>query len=207
MSTEPAVPQFAHRDPALPAFWEERFAQQFTPWNQSAVPQALLQFLAQQPAGKVLIPACGHGHEIPAFVQAGWQTEASDFSAAAVDIARQQPGVSPAMVVCADFFEYQPAFRPDLIYERAFLCAIPAAMRPQLLARWAELLPAGGLLAGFFLTGNSEAAARRGPPFFITEEDLHALLEPVFTLREQAVPPDSLALFQGGERWMVWQRR
>jgi hypothetical protein len=36
---------------------------------------------------------------------------------------------------------------------------------------------------------------------------LHALLEPVFTLRKQAVPPDSLALFQGSERWMVWQRR
>jgi trans-aconitate methyltransferase len=58
--------------------------------------------------------------------------------------------VSALLRWSALIFEYQPAFTPDLIYERAFLCAIPPAMRPQLLARWAELLPAGGLLAGFF---------------------------------------------------------
>ena len=35
---------FHNRDPLSPAFWDERFEKQFTPWDQGGVPQALRDF-------------------------------------------------------------------------------------------------------------------------------------------------------------------
>jgi hypothetical protein len=48
------------------------------------------------------------------------------------------------------FFEYQPAAALDLIYERAFFCALPPVRRQDIVRRWIELLPPGALLAGYF---------------------------------------------------------
>ena len=76
-------------------------------------------------------------------------------------------------------------------------------MRPQIAARWAKLLPAGGLLAGYFFFDNSP----KGPPFGISEQELNDLLDPLFDLIEDAEVEDSISVFQGKERWKVWRRR
>ena len=135
--------------------------------------------------------------------EAGWDATAIDFSPSAVKRARAHLGRWALRVVEADFFAWQAAQPLDLVYERAFLCAMPPAQWPRVAARYAELLASGGLLAGFFFFGDSP----KGPPFGIARAALEALLLPHFELVEEAEVADSLPVFGGRERWMVWRRR
>jgi hypothetical protein len=197
------VADFASRDPAAPAFWDERFERGFTPWDRGGVPQALRAFVAA--AGNpliTLIPGCGSGYELAYLCDAGWDATAIDFSPAAVVRARAQVGLLGERVVEADFFAFQPAAQVELIYERAFLCAMPRSMWPRVAARWAELLPPGGLLAGFFFFGD----AVKGPPFGVARAQLEALLAPHFECIADEAVEDSLPVFGGKERWMIWRR-
>jgi SAM-dependent methyltransferase len=198
------MPEFASRDPNTPGFWDERFEQGFTPWDRGGVPQALRDFVAGSANPLVtLIPGCGAAYELAFLAERGWDATAIDFSSAAVAKARAGLGQWAGWVMEADFFGYVPARPLELIYERAFLCALPRAMWPKVAARWAELLPAGGRLAGFFFFDD----AVRGPPFGIGRAALDALLAPYFECIEDAEVTDSIAVFAGKERWMVWQRR
>ena len=198
------MPEFASRDPLAPAFWDERFERDFTPWDLKGVPQALRDFVARAGAPRtVLIPGCGNGYELVCMAEAGWDATAIDFSPAAVRRARDGVGRWAPQVVEADFFRWQPPRPLDLIYERAFLCAMPPAMWPQVAARWAQLLAPGGELAGFFFFGKSP----KGPPFGIARAALEALLAPFFDLVEEGEVADSLPVFAGQERWMRWRRR
>jgi SAM-dependent methyltransferase len=197
------MPAFTNRDPCAPEFWSERFEQQFMPWDRGGVPDALQRFIAQSQRNHVaLIPGCGLGHEVAYLSEAGWDVTAIDFSPAAVAAAQQVLGPWASRVVQADFFTFVPQRPVDVIYERAFLCALPRDRWEQIATRWAELLPGGGLLAGFFYFDDMP----KGPPFGITPEQLHALLEPHFECIEDAPATDSVAVFTGKERWQVWRR-
>ncbi|WP_426191896.1 methyltransferase domain-containing protein [Massilia sp. DWR3-1-1] len=197
------APAFAVRDPLDPAFWDERFRRGFTPWDRGGVPQALRQFAATAAPCVTLIPGCGAAYELAALCELGWDATAIDFSPAAVAQARAQLGPWQARVIEADFFAYTPPVPLQLIYERAFLCALPPALWPQVAARYAALLPAGALLAGFFFFDSTP----KGPPFGITPARLDALLSPHFERLEDAAVSDSIAVFAGKERWQLWRRR
>jgi len=90
-----------------------------------------------------------------------------------------------------------------LIYERAFLCALPRKLWADWGRRIAELLPSGGLLAGYFFLCDQP----KGPPFGILPEQLDALLNLNFARIEDAAVDDSIPVFSGRERWQVWRRR
>jgi hypothetical protein len=197
------APVFATRDPNTAEFWDERFRQGFTPWDQAGVPAAFAAFVARTAPLPVFIPGCGSAHEALWLAQAGWTVRAIDFSADAVAAARKQLGPHAALVEQADFFSYRPPFAPGWIYERAFLCALPRERRAAYAARMAELLAAGGVLAGFFYFGDSP----KGPPFAISRAELDALLAPSFELIEDEPVTDSIPVFAGRERWMSWRRR
>jgi SAM-dependent methyltransferase len=197
------MPEFTSRDPQSPAFWDERFAQGYTPWDKGGVPQALRDFAAARTDAPVtLIPGCGAAYEAHFLLEAGWDVTAIDFSPRAVAAARAGMGPWADRIVEADFFACAPPRAPQLIYERAFLCALPRAQWPAIAARYAALLPAGGLLAGFFYLGDT----RKGPPFGAAPGELEALLEPYFVREQDAPVADSLAVFGGHERWQVWRR-
>ena len=199
-----SVPDFASRDPLSPGFWDERFEKAFTPCERGGVPQGLRDFVARMPRPmSTLIPGCGSGRELACMMDAGWDATAIDFSPAAVQLARQAVGQWAGRVVEADFFAYAPPRSLDLIYEQAFLCAMPPSMWPRIAARWAALLPSGGLLAGFFFFGESP----KGPPFGIRRGALDELLLPDFECIEDSEVADSIPVFAGKERWMVWRRR
>lgn len=197
------TPEFATRDPALASFWDERFERGFTPWDQAGVQPAFEAFAAAHPGLPVLIPGCGSAWEARWLAARGYQVRAIDFAAAAVASARHALGEHAAIVEQADFFTYRPPFTPGWIFERAFLCAFPKAMRRRYAERMAELLPAGGLLAGFFFLGDT----RSGPPFGIERAELDALLTPHFDLADDRPVEGSLPVFDGRERWLTWRRR
>ena len=197
------MPTFESRDPSEPGFWTERFEQNFMPWDKGGVPAALREFAERSPRKYVtLIPGCGLGYELAYLSEAGWDVTAIDFSPAAVAAARITVGPWATRVLEADFFSFAPHLPLELIYERAFLCALPRRMWPAVAARWAELLAPGALLAGFFYFDDG----LKGPPFGIAPAELDALLIPHFERVEDVAVDDSIAVFAGKERWQVWRR-
>ena len=115
-------------DAAQPEFWDRRFREDFTPWDACGVPAALEQFLRTEPRGqRALIPGCGSGYEVSAFAQAGFDVLAVDFAEAAIERARRTLGPLSDRVRLADFFESDFEAPFDIVYERAFLCALPGA--------------------------------------------------------------------------------
>lgn len=197
------MPDFKHRDSTGAAFWDERFEQAFTPWDRAGVPVAFQRFVEQNASPlSTLIPGCGMGYEVAMLAEAGWDVTAIDFSPAAVESARRNLGQWGDKVVEADFFQFQPERPIGLVYERAFLCALPPAMNEAIAVRWAELLPPGGLLAGFFFFAETPS----GPPFGISRQKLEALLQPNFVCLEDQPADDSIPVFAGKEHWQVWRR-
>ncbi|MCG2584982.1 methyltransferase domain-containing protein [Massilia sp. TS11] len=194
---------FASRDPRDPAFWDERFARGFTPWDRGAVPADLQRFAATEAPLRTLIPGCGTAWELDYLCALGWEVDAIDFAPEAVAQARARHPRWAVRLHEADFFAWQPAAPLELIYERAFLCAMPRARWPEVVARWAALLPPGGQLAGFFFFD----AAPKGPPFGADPAVLQALLQPHFRLEEDGPVADSIPVFAGKERWQRWRRR
>ena len=169
------------------------------------MPQKLATWLQSKESSlRVLIPGCGTGYEVRLFAERGHDVLAIDFSDAAVEAARKELRQWSRLVERADFFSFET--EPfDLVYERAFLCALPRSLWPAWGRRMAELVRPGGELAGFFYIDDNE----RGPPFGISREGLKDLLEQGFELSEdQAVPAgQSLPVFKGKEIWQVWKRR
>jgi hypothetical protein len=58
-------------------------------------------------------------------------------------------------------------------------------------------------LAGYFFFDNIP----KGPPFGIARSELDDLLSSHFDCVEDQPVSDSIAVFEGKERWMIWQRR
>jgi SAM-dependent methyltransferase len=193
------------QDSSRADFWDTRFRGGVTPWDAAGVPRKLSAWLegAAAPA-RVLIPGCGSGHEVRAFAARGHDVLAIDFSEAAIEAAQAVLGPLAVHVRQADFFDF-PAGPFDLVYERAFLCALPRRMWAHWAARMAELVRPGGELAGFFFFDDNE----KGPPFGAAPHALTGLLNENFILRkDEEIPPgESLPVFKGKERWQVWKRK
>jgi thiopurine S-methyltransferase len=138
------------------------------------------------------------------FAESGWDVLGIDFSHEALAAARAVLGPHAARVRHGDFFAPIAEAPFAVVYERAFLCALPRRMWGDWARRSAELVKPGGVLAGYFFFGAEE----RGPPFPLgSQDDLARLLEPAFERVEDAPVEDSIPVFAGKERWQVWRRR
>jgi len=199
-----APPAFSSRDPLSPQFWDERFERAFTPWERGGVSMALRRFVADAARPLVaLAPGCGTAHELALMCEAGWDATAIDFSPEAVARARVLAGPWADRIVQADFFTYAPARPLDVVYEQAFLCAMPRERWDAVARRWEALLAPGGLLAGYFYFDD----AAKGPPFGISRARLDELLHNGFECIADEAVEDSIPVFAAKERWMVWRKR
>lgn len=198
-----ATPEFPKRDPATPGFWDLRYSACFAPWDAGRVPSRLVELADARPASRTLVPGCGSAHDVAFLAHRGWDVTGIDFSPEAVKAARELLGPFASRVHEGDFFAPIAGEPFDLVYERAFLCALPRRLWPQWAARVASLVRAEGLLCGFFFF----AEAERGPPFPLhSQAELDALLAPRFEQLEDRDVPDSIPVFAGKERWQVWRR-
>ncbi len=192
------------QDSSQPDFWETRYVNGVMPWDAGKVPRALLDFVPTLKVGtRVLVPGCGSAYEAYFMAENGLDVLAIDFSQAAVEEARKHLGCFPHIIQLADFFEFDFQAPYDVVYERAFLCALPPKMWDRYAERIAQIVKPGGLLAGFFYFADTP----RGPPFGISVKRLDALLSPGFEPVADREVNDSLPLFEGKERWQEWRRR
>ncbi len=190
--------------PEHPDFWCKRFGEGVTPWDAGKVQEDFAAFVATQAQPlNTLIPGCGSAWEARHLAEAAWPVTALDFSPTAVACAHELLGDAAVDLVCADFFTWQPAQPLDLIYERAFLCALPRKLWPDWGRRVAELLAPGTRLAGYFFVCDQ----LKGPPFGVLPTQLNELLLPNFECLADQPVTDSIPVFAGRERWQVWRRR
>lgn len=198
-------PTFPRRDPAEAGFWDLRYEARFAPWDAGKVPARLRAYV--QAAGaprRVLVPGCGSALDVAFLAQCGWDVLGIDFSAEALAVAGAALGAHAGRLRQADFFAPIPEAPFPVVYERAFLCALPRRLWPDWSRRIAELVEPEGVLAGFFYFDEGD----RGPPFPLHgQAELDALLAPAFERVEDAAVVDSIPVFEGKERWQVWRRR
>jgi SAM-dependent methyltransferase len=200
-----STPTFPKRDPGGPEFWDLRYEARFAPWDAGKVPAQLRQFAAAYPGARnILVPGCGSAWDVRFLAESGWDVLGIDFSPEALAAAKPILGPHADSTRLADFFAPMQEAPFAVVYERAFLCALPRRLWKDWGRRVAQLVQPGGLLAGYFFFGEGE----RGPPFPLhSQEELAGLLEPAFERIEDAPVADSIPVFEGRERWQVWRRR
>lgn len=198
-------PEFPRADPAGAEFWDLRYGASFVPWDAGAVPAQLAAFVscASRPRN-VLVPGCGAARDVRFLAERGWNVLGIDFSHEALASARPILGPHVNRVRYGDFFAPIAEAPFEVVYERAFLCALPRRLWQAWGRRIAELVEPGGELAGYFYFDSGE----RGPPFALRDAaQLEELLAPSFERTEDAQVGDSIEVFKGKERWQVWRRR
>jgi hypothetical protein len=197
---------FPKRDPGGPEFWDLRYEAHFVPWDAGKVPAQLRAFVAryEPPPPKILVPGCGSAWDVRFLAESGWDVLGIDFSPEALAAARAVLGPHADRARLADFFAPMKEAPFAVVYERAFLCALPRRLWRDWSLRVAQLVQPGGVLAGYFFFDEGE----RGPPFPLhSQEELAALLETAFERIEDAPVADSIPVFAGRERWQVWRRK
>ncbi|HXZ47491.1 MAG TPA: methyltransferase [Usitatibacter sp.] len=198
-------PTFPRRDPAEADFWDLRYEARFVPWDAGKAPERLRAFVAASGSPRrVLVPGCGSAADVAFLAESGWDVLGIDFSRQALAAACAALGPRARHLRHGDFFAPIPEAPFDVVYERAFLCALPRRLWEAWARRVAELVRPGGALAGFFYFDEGD----RGPPFPLHgQAELDALLGGAFELTEDGDVGDSIPVFAGKERWQVWRRR
>jgi SAM-dependent methyltransferase len=158
--------------------WEGRYRAGSTGWDRGAVSPALSHWLdaGLLRSGPVLVPGCGHGHEVLALARAGLQVTAVDIAPTPVASLRQTltAAGAKAQVVQADILDWEPGQRFAAVYEQTFICALDPRDWPAYevrLRRW--LQPGGRVLALFMQTGRPG-----GPPYHCEVSEMRRLFAP-----------------------------
>ncbi|TON05467.1 methyltransferase domain-containing protein [Vibrio parahaemolyticus] len=187
-------------------FWDALFFNGTMPWDRSQTPNELKHYLKRiaDKTHSVFIPGCGAAYEVSHFVELGHDVIAMDYSEEAVNLAKSQLGQYQDKVMLGDVFGAELSQSFDVIYERAFLAALPRDQWPDYFAMVDKLLPRDGLLIGYFVIDDDYRS--RFPPFCLRSGELAQHFEPTFTLIESSPVTNSVDVFKGKEYWMVWRK-
>lgn len=167
--------------------WRERWLQGNTPWDLGGVHQKTEELLAlveqctqKAPAGRVLIPCCGHAHDVVTYVDRGCDVVAVDAVPEAIVAAEALYGQLPQVrFQTSDFFTYTADEAFDWVFDRAALCAMdPELWRPYLEACHRNL-NTGGVFASVLFTSRKENPDG-GPPFAMTFSQLMQATQGLF---------------------------
>ena len=210
-SVSPSAPPGSGADPACdPVNWEGRYRAGDTPWDKGAVAPPLADFLARHPVtGRVLVPGCGHGHDVRAIAsQAGRVAEVTglDLSETALRFARDFPPAGSEIYEQGDLFappdEWNGRF--EWVFEHTCFCAIPPARRTDYVAAISRVLKPGGFyLAIFFL----DPGVEQSPPHGATREEIEDLFDADFELLEEWMPEKAFEGREGQELCQLRRKR
>lgn len=194
--------------------WQARYEANETPWDRGGPAPGLTAWLKNHRMhGRVLVPGCGHGHDLTALAGSGAEAVVGlDIAPAAVALAGERcaglPGVS---VLEGDLFAM--ATGPlrgsfDWIFEHTCYCAIPRERRPDYVAAvHAALRPGGHLLAVFYLQPwDAHEDQDQGPPFGTGTESLDAMFADRFALMERWQPTVAYTGREGREEMRLLRR-
>ncbi len=187
-------------------FWETHYRQGTTAWDLDGPTPAFFQLLAGPDApapGRILVPGCGRGHDAVLFARAGFEVTAVDYAPSAVAAARTLAAAAgtSGTFLQADLFSLPGRFTEafDYVLEYTCFCAINPLRRAEYVEAIAAVLrPSGEVLALFFPV-LPPGYPPEGPPFAVSEEDIHAFFERRFEIRLLAPTPHTITPRRGRE--------
>jgi methyl halide transferase len=159
--------------------WNARWTAGDTPWEKGTPHPAIVTFAAvTPPAGRILVPGCGSGHDVRA-IAAGSPSATVigiDIAPAALAAAKAFPRTGGESYLQGDFLAGAAAtLEPfDWIIEHTCFCAIPPSRRADYAAAAMAALRTGGHLAAVFFT-DPENEDPTSPPFRCDEPEIDAL--------------------------------
>ena len=146
-------------------YWQNRYEEGTTGWDRGQASPMLQRWVEsnQIPTGKVLVPGCGHGHEVLFLAERGFDVTAVDFADSAVESLRRKLRERNlnAQVVQSDVFAYQPTQPFDAIYEQTCLCAISPSQWESYERQLHQWLKVKGVLLVLFM----QSHLPDGPPY------------------------------------------
>lgn len=155
-----------------PRDWDARYAAKDTPWDMGQPSPPLVAFQREGilPRSKrVLIPGCGHGHEVLYLAANGYEVVGADISPLAAARARERVRSQPhAEIICVDLLDEKATRKlapVDWAFDQTFFCALTPDRRPD----WAQALkrrirPGGELWTLAFVTGDQDHQPFDSPP-------------------------------------------
>lgn len=195
--------------------WQHHYETGDTPWDRGGPAPALLQWLeSHRLDGRVLVPGCGHGHDLTALAGSGAEEVIGlDIAPGAVKAAGARTAALPQVsVIQGDFFEYaRGAGRSlfDWVFEHTCFCAIDPERREDYVEAVSAALRTGGHLLAIFYLNPWDAGEdqTKGPPFGATAEELDHRFGAQFTLFDSYTPTVSYAGREGRELLRLLRRK
>ncbi|NUO02599.1 MAG: SAM-dependent methyltransferase [Saprospiraceae bacterium] len=187
-------------------YWENHYRGEDTPWDIGSVSPALKAYIdgIQDKNLRILIPGAGSAHEAIYLHRAGFtRVFVCDWAPSAFQYLRKEaPDFPEGHLLVADFFKLE--LEVDLILEQTFFCAIQPELRKAYALKTAELLAAGGKLAGLLFAFPFDA---EGPPFGGTRDEYEHLFAPHFQMLHLAISNLSIKPRAGRELFIELLKR
>lgn len=185
-----------------------------TPWEKGLAAPPLLEVLGKLGLGiwgngPVLVPGCGHGHDVRPLAAAGLEPVGLDLAPLAIAAAEAYPKAGEESFELADFLdpEWREGKSYSAIWEHTCFCAIDPSRRDDYAQACADLIRPGGRLIGvFFLTPNEPGTENEGPPFNSAIPEIDARFAPWFD-REHGWVPEMSHQGREGQEWIAVFRR
>ena len=202
--------------PRSAGHWDQRYREGSDRWELGRAAPPLETFLrtdvrAPQPAGPVLVPGCGRGHEAALLADLGHSVVALDFSAEAIERGQERHGaVRPRLRwLQADLLDAGALDAAGLtsgslwgVLEHTCFCAIDPDRRAAYLETVVRLLAPGGWLVGLFWCHRRPG----GPPWGSDPEEL-AQQVAAAGLRRQLWEPARGSAPERDNEWLgLWWR-
>jgi len=190
--------------------WEQCWKEGITPWDAHGVTPVIAQLLKakQLRDGKALVPGCGSGYDVVAMGSPTRSVIGLDISPTALQqaqlLAKDAAASQFVQFKNADFFEYSPSFKFDLVFDYTFFCALDPSLRPWWAEKMADLLALDGeLITLMFPLDDHEG----GPPFSVSMEAYEQVLGPWgFRLVSCDSEIPSIEKRRGLEKLARWER-
>jgi len=183
--------------------WEGRYQRGETGWDRNGSNPLLHSWLIEtlSPDSRILIPGCGHGHEVIDLARMSYAVTGIDIASTPVTRIRRElesEGLI-ADVIQVDMFEYIPEKPFDVVYEQTSLCAIKPEQRSDYEKKLYDWLKPGGSLFALFM----QTSAEGGPPFHCDITDMRHLFAPSrwhWGVDESLYSPHPSGRFESGHR-------
>jgi len=186
-------------------FWLERWKQDQIGFHQAEINQYLSEHWEQlglAPGAPVFVPLCGKSLDMLWLREQGHPVVGVELSEKAVAAFFAENDIAAATRRDGDFTVYEGdelqlltgdffALRRQqlqgvcAVYDRASLIALPPPMRAAYAEHMAVLLPAGAHI--LLITMEYPAGTLEGPPFSVSEEEVHGLFDTAFSVERKAM--------------------
>ncbi|ORZ03391.1 S-adenosyl-L-methionine-dependent methyltransferase [Syncephalastrum racemosum] len=191
--------------------WENCWKVGRTQWDAGEPSPALVHLLKTQPelvpsSGRALVPGCGAGYDVLLLSSPTLHVTGLDLSTTCIQKCKEKHADTQGNFdfVADDFYKFTfPQGGYDLVYDYTFLCAMHPDMRPQWSARMAEIVKPGGTLVALMFP---IVEKKGGPPFAVSPELYHELLDGAFELVYQQ-DAEGHEDRKGKEKMSVWKRK